>query len=39
MLSVKTVETYRGRAMKKLGLESRAALVRHALEHGWLRAS
>jgi DNA-binding NarL/FixJ family response regulator len=38
-LSVKTVETYRGRAMKKLGLESRAALVRYALEHGWLRAS
>lgn len=39
ILSVKTVETYRGRAMKKLGLESRAALVRYALEHGWLRAT
>jgi two-component system response regulator NreC len=36
-LSVKTVETYRARAMEKLGLESRAALVRYALEHGWLR--
>jgi DNA-binding NarL/FixJ family response regulator len=36
-LSVKTVETYRARAMDKLGLESRAALVRYALEHGWLR--
>lgn len=36
MLSVKTVETYRGRAMKKLGLESRVGLVRYALEHGWL---
>ena len=38
-LSVKTVETYRARAMEKLGLESRAALVRYALEHGWLRNS
>jgi two-component system response regulator NreC len=35
-LSVKTVETYRGRAMEKLGLTSRAALVRYALERGWL---
>jgi DNA-binding NarL/FixJ family response regulator len=35
-LSVKTVETYRARALEKLGLESRAALVRYALEHGWL---
>ena len=37
-LSVKTVETYRARAMEKLGLESRAALVRYALERGWLRS-
>jgi two-component system, NarL family, response regulator NreC len=36
-LSVKTVETYRARAMEKLGLESRASLVRYALERGWLR--
>lgn len=35
-LSVKTVETYRARAMDKLGLRSRAALVRFAVEHGWL---
>lgn len=35
-LSVKTVETYRARAMEKLGLTSRAALVRYALEKGWL---
>lgn len=35
-LSVKTVETYRARALEKLGLTSRAALVRYALEHGWL---
>ena len=39
ILSIKTVETYRGRAMKKLGLENRIALVRYALEHDWLRAS
>lgn len=38
-LSVKTVETYRARALEKLGLESRAALVRYALEHGWLHNS
>jgi DNA-binding NarL/FixJ family response regulator len=35
-LSVKTVETCRVRAMEKLGLTSRAALVRYALERGWL---
>ncbi len=38
-LSTKTVETYRARAMEKLGLDSRSALVRYALEHGWLRTS
>jgi DNA-binding NarL/FixJ family response regulator len=38
-LSIKTVETYRARAMEKLGLESRAALVRYALERGWLHGS
>lgn len=35
-LSVKTVETYRARAMEKLGLSGRAALVRFAKEKGWL---
>lgn len=35
-LSPKTVETYRGRGMEKLGLRSRAALVRFALAHGLL---
>ncbi|MGB9633180.1 MAG: response regulator transcription factor, partial [Chloroflexaceae bacterium] len=35
-LRVKTVETYRARAMDKLGLANRAALVRYALEKGWL---
>lgn len=36
-LSVKTVETYRARIMEKLGLRSRAALVRYALEQGLMR--
>ena len=35
-LSVKTVETYRWRATSKLGLKSRAALVRYAQQQGWL---
>ena len=38
-LSVKTVDTYRVRALRKLGLSNRAALVRYALEHGWLHNS
>jgi DNA-binding NarL/FixJ family response regulator len=33
-LSVKTVSTYRGRILAKLGLETTAALVRYALERG-----
>lgn len=35
-LSVKTVETYKARVMEKLNLNSRAALVRFALNHGLL---
>jgi two-component system response regulator NreC len=35
-LSVKTIETYRARLMKKLSLKSRAALVRYALRKGLL---
>jgi two-component system response regulator NreC len=35
-LSVKTIETYRGRIAHKLGLRSRAELVRYALEIGLL---
>jgi two-component system response regulator NreC len=38
-LSVKTVDTYKMRAMEKLQLHSRAALVRYALQHGWLDQS
>ncbi|OWK39829.1 response regulator transcription factor [Fimbriiglobus ruber] len=36
-LSVKTVETYRARAMEKLGLQSRSDLVRYAVQQGWLQ--
>ena len=35
-LSPKTVETYRARGMEKLNLQTRAALVRYALQHGKL---
>jgi len=35
-LSVKTVETYKARLMSKLGLRSRAELVRYALKKGLL---
>jgi DNA-binding NarL/FixJ family response regulator len=35
-LSVKTIETYKARLMKKLGLSTRAELVRYALEVGVL---
>jgi DNA-binding CsgD family transcriptional regulator len=35
-VSVKTIETYKARAMGKLGLNSRVALVRYAAQQGWL---
>jgi DNA-binding NarL/FixJ family response regulator len=35
-LSVKTIETYKARLMKKLELDTRAELVRYALEVGVL---
>jgi DNA-binding NarL/FixJ family response regulator len=35
-VSVKTVETYRVRIAEKLGLRSRAQLVKYALRQGWL---
>jgi two-component system response regulator NreC len=37
-LSVKTVESYRGRLMEKLGLKTRADLTRFAIEHGLLNS-
>jgi DNA-binding NarL/FixJ family response regulator len=38
-VSVKTVETYKARSMQKLGLGSRADLVRYALQRGWLQST
>lgn len=37
-LSVKTVESHKSNFMQKLGLQSRAEIVRYALEQGWLNA-
>ncbi len=36
-MSPRTLETYKARAMSKLNLKSRAELVRHAIQAGWLR--
>ena len=38
-LSVKTVETYKGRMVEKLGLRSRVDIVRYAAQQGWLSKS
>ena len=38
-LSVKTVETYKARVAEKLGLRTRADIVRYAARHGWLSDS
>ncbi len=35
-INAKTVETYKARSLEKLGLKSRADLVRYALQRGWL---
>lgn len=37
-LSAKTVETYKQRAMEKLGLNSRADIVKYAAQRGWLQS-
>ena len=37
-LSVKTVEGHKGRIMEKLEFQSRADIVRYALQQGWLQA-
>jgi len=36
-ITVKTVETHKANAMQKLGIGSRADLVRYAMEQGWLQ--
>jgi DNA-binding NarL/FixJ family response regulator len=35
-VSVKTVETHKARAMEKLGVDSRAGIVDHAIREGWM---
>jgi DNA-binding NarL/FixJ family response regulator len=35
-VSIKTVETYKTRAAEKLGLRTRADIVRYGASHGWL---
>jgi DNA-binding NarL/FixJ family response regulator len=35
-VGLRTVETYKVRAMEKIGLKSRADIIRHALRCGWL---
>lgn len=35
-VSVKTVETYKARAMEKIGANSRVGIVQFAVKHGWL---
>ena len=35
-IGAKSVETYRSRALEKLGLKSRAEIVRYAVSEGWL---
>ena len=37
-VSVKTIETYKARASEKMGLRSRADIVRYALRRGWLKS-
>ena len=37
-VSVKSVETYKARAAEKLGLRTRAEIIRYAASHGWLDA-
>ena len=38
-LGIKTVETYKARAMEKLGFRSRVDVVRYAMDKGWLNDS
>ena len=38
-VGIKSVETYKARALEKLGFDSRVELVRYAVEQGWLKAN
>jgi DNA-binding NarL/FixJ family response regulator len=35
-VSIKTIETYKARGAEKLGLRTRAEIVRYGARHGWL---
>ena len=35
-VSARTIETYRARALEKLGFRTRSDIVRHAARQGWL---
>ena len=37
-VSLKAVETYKARAAEKLGLKTRAEIIRYGAAHGWLDA-
>lgn len=37
-VGVKSVETYEARAAEKLGLKTRAEIIRYGAAHGWLDA-
>lgn len=37
-VGLKTIETYKARSMEKLGLTTRAELIRHAVAAGWLQS-
>ena len=37
-VSTRTLETYRARAMEKLGFKTRAEIVQYALRRGWLKS-
>jgi len=37
-LSTRTLETYKARAMEKLGFDSRSDIVKYALQRGWLKS-
>jgi DNA-binding NarL/FixJ family response regulator len=39
VLGIKTVETYKARAMEKLGFRSRVDVIRYAMDNGWLSGS
>jgi DNA-binding NarL/FixJ family response regulator len=35
-VGIKSVETYKARALEKLGIRTRAQIVRYGIDHDWL---